>query len=413
MAIIKTFKGIRPRPDMAASIAALPFDVFDRYGAREAVEKNPMSFLRIDRAETQFPEDVDMYSRPVYEKARDTIKEMVEDGTFIQDDKPMYYLYALTMNGNTQNGIVGCASIDDYQSGIIKKHEETREDKELDRINHIDICSAQTGPIFMAYRKVAKISMVIEEVKKTTAECDFYSDDGVRHQVWKIDDVDKIQLITEAFKKIDSIYIADGHHRTASAVKVGLKRRKEKLDYTGEEEFNYFLSVFFAQDELKILECNRVVMDLNGYKPDEFLKLLEKDFYISKADTKNIEPKEKGEIAMYLANKWYLLKEKNVCTSKDPVAVLDVSTLHDKILEPILGIDNPKTNIRILYIGGIKDVEYIKELADKSGGVTFVMYPTSIDEMFAVADANMLMPPKSTWFEPKLRTGLFIHEIEQ
>ena len=414
MASIKTFRGIRPRPDLASSIAALPFDVFDRHGARRAVEENPQSFLRIDRPETQFPEGVDMYSLPVYERARDTIREMIEKGEYVQDDKDMYYVYALTMNDFTQNGIVGCASIDDYQNGIIKKHEETREDKELDRISHIDICSAQTGPIFMAYRKVDEISNIVDEVKNETSPCfDFVCDDGVRHQVWTIDDEDKNQKITEAFAKIDSIYIADGHHRTASAVKVGLKRRKAKPDYTGEEEFNYFLSVFFPTNELKIMECNRVVMDLNGYTPEGLLKEVEKDFVICKEDTTPIKPEKKGELVVYLAGKWYLLEEKKCTTLKDPVAILDVSVLHDKILEPILGIDNPKTNIRILYIGGIQDIEYIKELADKSGGATFVMYPTSIDEMCAVADERMLMPPKSTWFEPKLRSGLFIHEIEE
>ncbi|MCL2864517.1 MAG: DUF1015 family protein [Lachnospiraceae bacterium] len=411
MAVIKAFPGIRPRRALAEKIAALPYDVYSRQEAKAEVEKQPLSFLRIDRAETQFPDDMDMYSTMVYQKARETLEEMIADGSFIQDETPSFYLYDLTMDGRTQTGLVGCASIDDYLNDIIKKHEKTRDDKELDRIRHVDVCNAQTGPIFLAYRRRENLTRLFQKIKQKKSVYDFTCEDGIRHQVWVIADRDQIEEITETFVAIDRIYIADGHHRTASAVKVGLKRRKENPGYTGKEAFNYFLSVFFAEDELRIWPYNRVVKDLYGHTPEAFLGLLQERFIVSDGEAVYVKPKSKKEVSMYLDGLWYRVKAKEGVISDDPVAGLAVSILQDNILAPLLGIVDIKTDTRIHFVGGIRGVLPLIDAIDKNGGAAFAMYPTTIEELFEVSDANLLMPPKSTWFEPKLRSGLFIHRI--
>ncbi len=410
MAEIRPFLCIRPSEGKAADIAALPYDVYNRTEAKEAVKGNPDSFLKIDRAETQFDDTVDMYDPKVYQKAHDLLWDMVEKGDFIQEDAPCYYVYEQTMDGRVQTGIVACASIDDYANGVIKKHENTRAEKEADRIRHVDACNAQTGPIFLAYRANATIREAVLAAKATEALYDFVSEDGIRHRVFCISDADEILKIQDAFSKIGEIYIADGHHRAASAVKVGLMRREAHPDYTGEEAFHYFLSVLFPDEELMILDYNRVVKDLRGDTPEAFLSKVKRIFEVKELGQAE-SPKEKGTISMYLDGVWYALTIRACDRNNDPVEGLDVSLLQKLLLGPVLGIEDPKTDARIDFVGGIRGLEELKRRASSDCAVAFAMYPTSIQELFAVADAGKLMPPKSTWFEPKLRSGLFIHAI--
>lgn len=413
MAQIRPFKAYRPCKGMEERIAALPYDVYNREEAHEVVKKNPESFLAIDRAETQFGEEVDTYADCVYEKADQMLREKILEGKFVQDPTPCFYLYELTMDGHSQTGVVGCASIDDYRNNVIKKHENTRADKEEDRIRHVDTCSMQTGPIFLAYRAKEDLKEKIGELKKQAPVYDFVSEDGIGHRVWVIDNDSDVAMIEEAFGKIPAIYIADGHHRCASAVKVGLKRREQYPDYTGEEEFNYFLSVIFPDEELRILDYNRVVKDLNGMDVATFLTRIEEYFAVEKKGQSPYRPTEKGTFGMYLENKWYSLSAKDEIKSEDAVEGLDVSLLQNDLLDPILGIMDPKTDKRIDFVGGIRGLGELERRVHTDMKVAFSMYPTSIAELFAVADAGRLMPPKSTWFEPKLRSGLFLHEIER
>ena len=402
---------IRPSKEKAARIAALPYDVYNRAEAKSEVEKEPLSFLRIDRPETQFADDMDMYADEVYQKAHDILWEMVANGDFVTEDKECYYIYELTMNGRVQDGLVACASIDDYVEGKIKKHENTREEKELDRICHVDTCGAQTGPIYLAYRARPAIREVIAAKKQEEALYDFTSDDGIRHRVFCIDVPEQIEVIRSEFADTNEIYIADGHHRAASAVKVGLKRRAEHPGYDGSDEFNYFLSVLFADEQLMIMDYNRVVKDLNGYKPEEFLKKVSEIFDVTSITDGDRHPGTKGEFTMYLEEKWYRcqIREEDQCA--DPVEGLDVSILQKKLLTPVLGIGDPRIDKRIDFVGGIRGLRELEKRVATDCKVAFAMYPTSIQELFDVADAGMLMPPKSTWFEPKLRSGLFIHKI--
>ncbi len=409
MAIIKPFQAIRPNKKEASQIAALPYDVYNSAEAREVVKDRPLSFLNIDRPETQFPIGQDLYADEVYVKAHDLFWDMVKEGHYVKEDKPCYYLYELTMDGRAQTGLVACASIDDYQNAIIKKHENTRAEKEKDRIRHVDTMNAQTGPIFLAYRSKEAINAIVKKTKQLPAENDFTSEDGIRHRVWLITSQEDILKIEEEFSNIHEIYIADGHHRCASAVKVGLKRRQENPGYTGQEEFNYFLSVLFPDEELMIMDYNRVVKDLNGLTSDEFMEKASQLFAITKIE-KN-KPKEKGHVSMYLDGQWYDLSLPKSKEGDNPVEAMDVSKLQSLLLDPILGIKDPKTDERIDFVGGIRGLEELEKRCASDCKVAFAMYPTGIDELFAVADAGLLMPPKSTWFEPKLRSGLFIHEI--
>ena len=410
MAVIKPFECVRPCERVADRVAALPYDVYNRQEACEVVKKEPLSFLKIDRAETQFDASVDTYAPQVYQKAKELLEKAIADGTFITDTDRCYYIYELTMDGRSQTGIVACASIDDYQNNVIKKHENTRADKELDRITHVDTCSAQTGPIFLAYRANQVIDKEVDRVKQSPSIYNFVSDDGIRHQVWKIADKAAVENIKNAFEKIDSIYIADGHHRAASAVKVGLKRRKNNPDYTGEEEFNYFLSVLFPDEQLMILPYNRVVKDLNGYTKEQFMEKIAQNFDITESDGQ-VMPNNKGTFGMYITGKWYRLTAKKEILSEDPVDGLDVAILQNNLLEPVLGIHDPKTDSRIDFVGGIRGLDELEKRCNEDCVLAFSMYPTSIKELFDVADAGKLMPPKSTWFEPKLRSGLFIHRF--
>lgn len=413
MTDIRPFKAYRPRRGLESKIAALPYDVYNRKEAAAEVKRNPESFLAIDRAETQFGEEVDTYAPEVYEKAREMLRGQIAEGRFVQEEQACYYLYELTMNDRSQTGIVACASIDDYCNNIIKKHENTRADKEQDRINHVNICEMQTGPIFLAYRADEELRMIVANVKKKEPVYDFVSDDGIGHRVWVIDDAKQVEGIRQAFAQKSSVYIADGHHRCASAAKVGLLRREKNPNYTGEEEFNRFLSVLFPDEELQIMDYNRVVKDLNHLSVDEFLAKAENYFEICKVGKTPYRPEKKGTFGMFLEDEWYCLEAKEDIRSEDAVKGLDVSILQDYLLAPILGIGDPKTDKRIDFVGGIRGLEELERRVHMDMKVAFSMYPTSIGELFAVADAGRLMPPKSTWFEPKLRSGLFLHDISE
>lgn len=412
MANISPFLCIRPREDLADKIAALPYDVYNREEAKEVVQRQPYSFLKIDRAETQLEDTVDTYDEKVYQTAAETLQSMIEKGEFVQSEQSCYYIYELIMNGRSQTGITACASIDDYLNHVIKKHENTRTDKEEDRIRHVETCGAQTGPIFLAYRKNEVIHQVIQKVKQQQPLYDFCAEDGIQHLVWEISSQQDIDTIQKAFENISEIYIADGHHRAASAVKVGLKKRKEQPNYTGQEPFNYFLSVLFADDELMILDYNRVVHDLHGYTKEQFLQKLEEQFFVKEWGTEAYQPKAQGEFGLFLNHTWYQLCVKERKATDNPVERLDVSILQEEVLESILGIHDPKIDQRIHFVGGIRGLQELERQANQyEEGIAFSMYPTSIQELFEVADAGLLMPPKSTWFEPKLRSGLFIHKI--
>ncbi|MCR4839969.1 MAG: DUF1015 family protein [Lachnospiraceae bacterium] len=411
MSDIKPFSCLRPEASVASRVAALPYDVYNRAEAKEVAARDRLSFLNIDRAESNMPDDVDTYDDSVYAKARELFNARIEDGTFVQDPDECYYIYELIMDGRSQKGIVACASVDDYVNGIIKKHENTRADKEQDRIRHVDTLSAQTGPIFLAYRQNNTISSIIKKTMEGEKLYGFTSDDGVTHSAWKITDASDVDVIRKEFAGTDSIYIADGHHRAASAVKTGLKRREENPGYTGDEEFNYFLSVLFAEDELMIMSYNRVVKDLNGNTEEEFIGKISESFTVEKLGSENFQPEKKGEFGMLLDDTWYRLTAKVAVDEKDPVASLDVAVLQDYLLGPVLGIGDPKTDKRIDFVGGIRGLDELVRRTHTDMKIAFSMYPTSIQELFAVADAGMLMPPKSTWFEPKLRSGLFIHRI--
>ena len=412
MADVKPFRAYRPAKDKASRIAALPYDVYSSDEAREVVAENPDSFLAIDRPETFFEPGHDMYAPEVYDKAREVLWKKIEDGDFVQDEEKCYYIYEQTMNGRSQTGIVALSSIDEYMSGVIKKHENTREDKEQDRINHVYTCGAQTGPIFLCYRKNETISQIVDKVKEVDEPVyDFTSSDGVRQRVWVMDDEDENNMICRVFTTIKNTYIADGHHRCASAVKVGLRMREEAGDkLKGKLESDYFLSVLFPDSELMIMDYNRVVKDLNGLTADEFMSTLSEKFDIEQRDSQ-VKPEKKGDFGLYLEGKWYRLSAHEDILKDDPVEGLDVSILQNEVLSPVLGIGDPRTDKRIDFVGGIRGLDELEKRVNSDMKLAFSMYPTSIKELFAVADAGLLMPPKSTWFEPKLLSGLFVHDI--
>ena len=406
MADIRPFPAIRPRADLAEQIAALPYDVFDEEEARRFVLERPGSFLAIDRAETQFPEGQDPYAKEVYEKARDLLWSRVENGDFVKEENPCFYIYEQEWRGRVQTGIVACASIDDYMSGVIKKHENTRRDKEEDRVRHVDTCGAHTGPIFLCYRRNEELASIVSEIKNTEPIYDFTSHDSTKNRVWIVSDDDKIAGISRAFEGMDSIYIADGHHRCASAVRVGVERREKGIA----DDSGHFLSILFPDDELQIMDYNRVVRDLNGLSEEEFMARVSDVFSVSEA-AEPVSPEKKGVFGMLLGGRWYRLEIKPGFTSDDAVKGLDVSVLQDNLLGPVLGIDDPRTDTRIDFIGGVRGLGELERRCATDMKIAFSMHPTTLAELFRVADEGRLMPPKSTWFEPKLLSGLFIHAL--
>ena len=414
MAVFRPFKAIRPIPEKAQDVAALPYDVMNSAEAKEMVKNKPYSFLHVDKAEIDFdPIPDNIYTESVYLKAKENLDKLVTDGISEEDETPCIYIYRQIMNGRSQTGLVGCTAIDDYINNIIKKHELTRADKEADRINHVDYCDANTGPIFLTYRADDFINTTVENWKSNHSPVyDFTTDDGIRNTVWVIDDADTLNAIADKFGGIDYLYIADGHHRAASAVKVGLKRREQYPDYTGEEEFNFFLAVLFPENELEIMDYNRVIKDLNGNTSDEFLAKLNDKFTVSAVGNTPYKPEDKHTFGMLLDGTWYKLTAKdNAYDNSDPVSRLDVSILQNNVISPILGIDDPRTDKRIDFIGGIRGLGELERRVNTDMKIAFSMYPTTLDDLMAIADTDKIMPPKSTWFEPKLLSGLFIHKL--
>ena len=418
MAIVKAFKGIRPINELASKIAALPYDVMNSDEAREMVVGNPHSFLHVDKPEIDLDPSIDIHDPKVYEKARENLDRMITDGEYTQDEQPCLYIYRQIMNGRAQTGIVFCASIDDYINNIIKKHEFTRADKEEDRINHVDHCDANTGPIFLTYKEDQIASEIIDawiqNESKRKPVYNFVAEDGISHIVWVIDNDIIISEIVDLFKEVDYLYIADGHHRSASAVKVGLNRRAENPNYTGDEEFNYFLAVAFPDNDLMVMDYNRVVKDLNGLTKDELIGKLEEKFTVTESTSEEpVKPSKKHTFGMYVENKWYLLEAKDgIYDAEDPIDSLDVAILQNNVLTPILGIEDVRTSDRIDFIGGIRGLKELERRANKDMKIAFSMYPTEVSDIMSVADIGEVMPPKSTWFEPKLRSGLFVHKLK-
>lgn len=412
MVKIRTFKAVRPKKEYAKEIAALPYDVYSEEEAREIINKNPKSFLAVDLPIATIDENCKNTSHELNNIALKNFNKMKDLGYFYKEDRGKLYIYQLNMKGKSQNGLICTTSIDEYLEGIIKKHEYTRKEKEEDRINHVDTLDANTGPIFLTYKSNEEIKKIIEKQIQKKPEVEFTSEDQVSHKIWTIDDEKTIDQIIFEFGKIDNLYIADGHHRAASAVKVGLKRRSKKINYTGEEEFNYFLSVLFPADQVNVMAYNRVVKDLNDLSPKEFLEKMKDDFYIEEAPKSPYQPIEKGTFGMLLAKKWYKLKVKENSFKKDPISSLDVSILQNLVLDKILDIKDPRTDKRIDFVGGIRGLIELEKRTEEDMILAFSLFPTSLEELFAVADEGLIMPPKSTWFEPKPRSGLFIHELK-
>lgn len=414
MSIVKAFKAVRPAEELASKVAALPYDVMDSDEAREMVKGNPYSFLHIDKAEIDLDPSIDIYDDKVYAKARSNFEKFLNEKTYIRDNKNNFYIYKLVMGNISQTGIVGLASIDDYENNVIKKHEFTREAKEIDRIRHVDTVNAHTGPIFLTHPANAELEKIVSDwTKEHKPVYDFKAEDDVTHTAWIIDDEKLIEKIEKIYSEIPALYIADGHHRAASAYKVGKKRREANPGYKGDEEFNYFLSVIFPSNQLNIMDYNRVMKNLNGNTPEELIKKLEEKFNVEKVSG-TFKPTKKHEFGLYLPGQWYKLNVKDgVADESDPLKALDVSVLTDNVINPIFGIADQRTSDDIDFIGGIRGIKELEKRVDKDGfAAAIALYPTSIDDLMKIADSNRVMPPKSTWFEPKLRSGIFIHELE-
>lgn len=414
MAIVKPFRGLRPRPDIADKVAAPPYDVLDSNEARQMAKGNPISFLHVNKPEIDLDPKIDLYDPRVYQKGAENLKKFIADGIMFQDKKPMFYVYRQIMGDHQQTGLVACASVDEYERDLIKKHELTRPDKEDDRVNHIHTVNAQVGPVFLTYRAQKPIDQLIEKITATEPEYDFISPDKVRHILWLVEDAQFIRKIIDLFAAIDYLYVADGHHRSAAAQRVRDLRRKANPHHKGTEEYNYFLSVIFPHDQMMILDYNRVVKDLNGLSKDEFLEKVKTKFEVELIGKEPYKPKKHKEFGMYLDGKWYRLTAKpKSYNEKDPVKRLDVSILQDNLLEPILGIGDPRKDKRIDFVGGIRGLKELEKRV-KSGDwkVAFALYPTSIEELMTIADSGKIMPPKSTWFEPKLKSGLVVHLLD-
>lgn len=426
MITLKPFEALRPTVDMVEKVVAPPYDVIDTATARE-IGKNPHSLVHITRSEIHFDKSVDPYSEEVYNNAKETLTAFEKEGILFKEDKKAYYIYRQIMNGRSQSGIVGCAAIDDYKDGLIKRHEFTRVDKEQDRINHFYTCEANTEPVFLFYKKNDALKQFIANyIQHNEPEYDIVTDDGVAQILWVVSEDDKVAEIEEIFKNIDELYIADGHHRTASAYNVGMKKREENPNYTGKENFNYFMSVVFSADELFIMPYNRLVKDMKGLLKDEFMAKVAEKFEIKKIKLTErelndvrlkfvkVQPRSKTHITMIMEDEYYkLVPKEGIYNKEDIIESLDTSILQNNILEPILGIDDPRTNKRIEFFGGENMLEEMeaKLLIRYRHGLGFLLYPTQIEDIIKVSDIGNVMPPKSTWFEPKLKSGLFIHKF--
>ncbi len=408
---LRSFRGLVPVPDKAAAVAAVPYDVVNRAESKALAAGNPVSLLHVDRAEIDLPDSVDDYDARVYQKALENFQKLQKDGVLVREEAPAMYLYRQVMGGHAQTGLVAVCHIEDYENDIIRKHEKTRKAKEDDRTRLVDTLSANTGPIFLTYRDQAQISALTKKHEGSDQPIyDFTAPDGIQHQVWRLPQ-ETCEELTHLFeKKVPLSYVADGHHRSASAARVGKERREKNPSHTGQEDYNWFLSVLFPASELKILPYNRAVKDLNGHTQEGFLRVIGAIFSVVKDGRK--DPEHPGQACMYLSGEWYTL-EWQPLPKASPVDALDVSILQNRLLAPVLGVDDPRTSEKIDFIGGIRGTAELERLVDSgSHKVAFSMYPTTVDQLMAIADAGEIMPPKSTWFEPKLRSGLFIHTLE-
>lgn len=412
MAIVKPFQGLRPASELAAQIAALPYDVMDSDEARAITAKNQYSFLRVTKSEVDLPVNVDTHSAPVYQKARENLAAFTAQGYLRQDPKACFYIYKQKMGDHVQVGLVAAASIDEYENNIIKKHELTRPDKEQDRVDHITVTGAQTGAVFLTYRANEAVETLIAKGMQKSPAYDFTSPDGISHTLYVVDAAADIAAIEAAFDRIPVLYIADGHHRSAAAARVRAERRRNNPHHTGQEEYNRFLTVIFPHNMMKIMDYNRVVQDLNGLTTKEFLSIISQKFVVEES-RQALKPDELHTFGMYLAGSWYKLTAKTeTYATPDPVAKLDVSILQDNLLAPVLAIADPRTDKRINFVGGIRGMQELERLVDSGKYVVaFALYPTSIEELMDIADAGQIMPPKSTWFEPKLRDAMAVHLI--
>ncbi len=414
MAKIKPFRGLRPRPELAEKVASPPYDVLNTEEARALAKDNPYSFLHINKPEIDLPQGTDLYDDAVYAKGRENLQRFIKEGILIQDEKPYFYVYRQIMGDHQQIGLVAGASVEDYEKGIIKKHELTRADKEEDRVKHVNTLNAQTGPVFLTYKANEQIDALIERIVQRQPVYDFTADDGIRHTFWVVDNEEEIKQLQELFAGLDYLYVADGHHRSAAATRVKQMRQKQNPNHTGEEEYNYFLTVIFPHNQMYIMDYNRVVKDLNGLSKEEFLQRVAQNFDIEKLSARAEKPAQKHEFIMYLHGEWYRLKAKpGSFNQNDPVDQLDVSILMNNLLVPILGIGDPRKDKRIDFVGGIRGLKELKRRVDSGEmQVAFALFPTSIEDLMAIADAGKIMPPKSTWFEPKLRSGLIVHLLD-
>jgi uncharacterized protein (DUF1015 family) len=411
MAIIKPFRALRPTADLADRVAALPYDVMNSAEAAEMALGNPYSFLHVSRAEIDLPAGTDIHSAAVYQKAAENFRTMIDKGILKQDSKPCLYVYAQTMNGRRQIGLVACSSVEDYFSDVIKKHEYTRPEKEEDRIAHMEAVKAHVGPIFLTYQPHAAIKAAIAGVVAGRPIYDFVSFDSIGHTLWVVSDQATIDMICITFaREIPYTYIADGHHRTASAAKVGMKMKEQNPHHTGTEEYNFFLSVLFPSDELAIMDYNRVVKDLNGMGKIDFIEKIKEKFDVTPIQIVDAKPHRLHDFAMYLDRQWYRLTAHSGIYSDDPIGILDVTILQDNILSPLLGIHDPRTDTRIDFVGGIRGMAQLERRVNSGEMVmAFALYPVSLQQLMDIADSGNVMPPKSTWFEPKLRDGLVSH----
>ncbi len=415
MAIIKPFKGIRPPVKIAKELASRPYDVLNSEEAREEAEGNKYSLLHIIKPEIDLDPNIDVHSEEVYNKARENYLNFQHNGWLVQDEKENYYIYAQTMNGKTQYGLVACASVDDYMNGIVKKHELTRPDKEEDRMKHVRISNANIEPVFFTYPALKELDVLIYQIVTNNQPVyDFVADDGIGHQFWVVDEDEMIEEITELFKKIPSTYVADGHHRTAAAALVGNEKKRENPNHTGNEEYNFFLAVHFPDNQLSIIDYNRVIKDLNQKSPEEFLTSLEKSFIIENKGEEIYAPEHLHNFSMYLEGEWYsLTAREGTYNDTDPIGVLDVTILTDQVLAPFLDITDLRRSKRIDFVGGIRGLGELKRRVDSGEmQVAFALFPVTLQQLIDIADSNSIMPPKTTWFEPKLRSGLVIHSLD-
>jgi len=394
-------------------VASPPYDVLNSEEARQMAEGNPYSFLHVVKPEIDLPPGTDLYSPEVYQKAKENMERFIKEGILIEEDSPRLYIYRQVMQGREQYGIVGCVSAEEYTKDLIKKHELTRKAKEEDRIKHIEAANAQAGPVFLTYKAQKSIDKLVAKEVARDPVYDFTANDGVRHTVWIVDDEAAEQIIGE-FKKIDYLYVADGHHRSASGTIVAQRRKAANPSHTGEEEYNFFLAVLFPHNQLKIMDYNRVIKDLNGHSSEEMLSFLKDVFTVEEMGTLPYKPQKKGEVGMYFEGNWYKLTFKpELVDLSDPVNSLDTALLQNLVLRPFFGINDPRTSDRIDFIGGIRGLEELKKLVDSGKfKVAFALYPTSVEELMRIADSGQVMPPKSTWFEPKLRSGLLVHRLD-